>query len=286
MLPIVNAFGESDIGWSIMGGAMGAVMLATAMATFFSIREPIHEAVTERKGFFASYKEALRSKVFLLATIPWMLHVAGVSVVQGALLYYFRYVVGRESLFQVALLGLLTTSLLFIPVWVRVSRKRGKRFAYNLGMGWMAVAVMVFFFLGHVSSPWFSVLLMAAAGIGFSTHYVMPHSILPDAVECDYADSGVRREGVFYSLFTFGSKVAQAVALGINGWVLSIAGYVAERPQTEMANFAIRLLCGPIPVLFFLMGIAVLSNYPVTREYYEGILERIRAREVRLGEGS
>jgi GPH family glycoside/pentoside/hexuronide:cation symporter len=286
VLPIVNAFGESDLGWSVMGGAMGAVMLATALVTFFSIREPVHSEIRERKSFFRSYKEALRSKVFLLATIPWMLHVAGVSVVQGALLYYFRYVVEREALFQFALLGLLTTSLFFIPFWVRVSKKRGKRFAYNVGMAWMSVAVFLFFLFGHVSSPWFSVILMAVAGFGFSTHYVMPHSILPDAVECDYADSGVRREGVFYSLFTFGSKVAQALALGINGWVLSIAGYVAEQPQTEAANFAIRVLCGPVPMLFFAAGIAVLSFYPVTREYYEKVLAKIHARELRLEEGS
>lgn len=279
VLPIVNGLGGERFGWTVMGGVMGAIMLATALVTFLAVREPAHPPVEERHGFLNSYKAALGSKVFLLATVPWMLHVLGVSVVQGSLLYYFTYVVGRPALFQLALLGLLTTSLLFIPFWVRVSRARGKRFAYNAGMAWMSLALLLFFFVGPTAAPWASVALMAIAGFGFSTHYVMPHSILPDAVECDYADSGIRREGVYYSLFTFGSKVAQAIALGISGWILSLAGYVAEAPQGEAAILAIRVLCGPVPMLFIIAGILVLSRYPVTQEYYEAVLEKIRARE-------
>ena len=279
VLPIVNAFGGSDIGWTVMGGVMGGIMLATALATFLAIREPNHPAVTERRGFFNSYTDALRSRVFLLSTVPWMLHTLGVSIIQGALLFFYKYVIGREGFFQLALLALLASSLFFIPFWVKVSRLKGKRFAYNAGMAWMSGAILLFFLFAPTSPPWFSVVLMGVAGFGFATHYVMPHSILPDSVEVDYADSGIRREGVFYSLFTFGSKVAQAVALGISGWALDLAGYLPEQPQGEGAILAIRLLCGPIPMLFIMAGIAVLSFYPVTREYYEGVLQRIRARE-------
>ncbi|MFP4612344.1 MAG: MFS transporter [Spirochaetaceae bacterium] len=279
VLPIVNAFAREDVGWAVMGGIMGAIMLATAMVTFATIREPAHDVSLQRRGFFKSYGEALRSRPFMLSTIPWMLHVVGVSIIQGALLYYFKYVFGREAMFQPALIALLTTSLAFIPFWVRVSRRRGKRFAYNAGMAWMSVSVLVFFLAAPAGGPWFAVGLMAVAGIGFSTHYVMPHSILPDAVECDYAVSGVRREGVFYSLFTFTSKVGQALALGLNGWVLALVGYIAEQPQSESALLGIRLLCGPIPIVFWIAGILVLLFYPVTREYYEEILKHIRARE-------
>jgi GPH family glycoside/pentoside/hexuronide:cation symporter len=262
-----------------MGAAMGAVMLATAMVTFAVIREPPHDVSLHRRGFFRSYKEALQSRVFLLSTIPWVLHILGVSIIQGALLFFFKYVFGVESMFQLALLALLTSSLVFIPLWVRIARRKGKRFAYNTGMTWLSVAVLVFFFAAPAGGPWFAVGLMAVAGFGFSTHYVMPHSILPDAVECDYAESGVRREGVFYSLFTFGSKVGQAVALGLNGWILSIVGYVAEQPQSELSILGIRLLCGPVPVLFWVAGIIVLSFYPVTKEYYDTILAKIKVRE-------
>jgi GPH family glycoside/pentoside/hexuronide:cation symporter len=69
-------------------------------------------------------------------------------MVQGALVYYFTYIFGDEGLFQLALIALLSFSL-----------------------------------LGEYHGPLYGVIIMGATGIGLSTHYVMPHAILPDVVE-------------------------------------------------------------------------------------------------------
>ncbi len=279
VLPIVGIFGAEHYGWPLMGFVMGAVMAVTALITFATIREPYGRPSGEGVGFLKSYEKALTTKIFGLALFPYIFHMTGVTIIQGALLYYFTYIYEAKAMFQIALLFLLGTSILFIPVWVFVSKRIGKKHAYNIGMGLLITVIIVFFLTGHLNPVWYSFILLGIAGIGFSTHYVMPHSILPDVVEYDYAHHGIRREGVFYSLWTFSSKVGQAVAIGINGWILSLFGYMPHVEQSEEAILGIRLLCGPVPSVFFLAGILVLAHYPINREYYEQLQNMIRERE-------
>ena len=93
-------------------------------------------------------------------------------------------------------------------------------------MGIMGAGVLIFSLLGEALGPVFAVSIMAVSGIGLSTHYVMPHAILPDVVEHDaYYHKGIRREGVFSSLWTFLSKIGQALALALNGWILALFAY-------------------------------------------------------------
>jgi glycoside/pentoside/hexuronide:cation symporter, GPH family len=113
---------------------------------------------------------------------------------------------------------------------------------------------------------------MAFGGIGFSTNYVMPLAIVPDAVELDYAQNGMRREGAFYGVFNFMNKMGVAVANFINGVILAAFGYVANVPQTEHAKLGIQLLVGPVAAVFFIAGIIVLSFYPITRKYYDTVI--------------
>ncbi len=279
VLPLVGVFGGRPAGWSFMGAVMGAVMMAAALITFFTIKERGGRPVAQTAGFLRSLADALKSREFLAALVPWTLHTIGVTIIQSSLIYYFQYLYRARGLFNIALMFLLVSCLAFIFVWVRISRRTGKKLAYILGMGLFAAVVIVFFLFGHRGGPVFAFVVMAIAGIGFATHYVMPHSMVPDVVECDYAATGVRREGMFYAVWNFAANVGVILGGAISGWVLGLFGYVADAPAGDLTRLGIRLLVGPIPVLFFLAGIVVLSFYPVTAAYYREVQRRIAVRE-------
>jgi GPH family glycoside/pentoside/hexuronide:cation symporter len=140
-------------------------------------------------------------KVFLLVLIPWTLFIAGISMIQGAMVFYFKYIFKDEPSFQLALVALLSVSLLFIPIWARISHRISKKNCYNIGMLILTVAVLLFSLSGGFWLVSSAILIMGFAGIGLSTHYIMPHSILPDVVEYDAIENnGLRREGVFSGL--------------------------------------------------------------------------------------
>ncbi len=274
VLPIVGLFASEKTGWSVMGGIMGGFILASSLITVFAIREPKHsEPPVKKIGFFKTYIEAFGTKVFLQALIPWTLFITGTTMVQGALVYYFKYIFNNEGLFQIALLFLLTFSLAFIPIWVSISRKIGKKTCYNIGMAIMGISILLFTFLGEQLGPIWAFITMAFGGIGLSTHYVMPFSILPDVVEYDSVQNGgLRREGVFSSLWTFTSKLGQAFALALSGWLLSFFNYNPNVVPDRFTIMGIKILCGPGPVVFYIIGIIILSTYPITREYYNKMM--------------
>ncbi|TVQ25025.1 MAG: MFS transporter [Spirochaetaceae bacterium] len=284
VLPLVAAFGGGDAGWTATGAVMGALMAVVTLITVLTVKEKRVSERAPKVNVFKSYIEVLGMKTFLTALVPYALHIAGVTVIQASLIYFFRYVYGDEAQFTFALMFLLVVSLIFIPIWVRVSKSIGKRLSYNIGMLIFAGAVLLFFAIGASLPVWFSFVIFAIAGTGFATNYVMPFSMIPDVIEYDFAENGTRREGIFYGMWTFVSKIGQAFALALSGWVLALFGYIAptaavpDPVQGDLTVLGIRLLTGPVPALFFIAGVIVLSYYPITHEKYQEILAKSQAR--------
>ena len=284
-IPLVAAFGGTAAGWTIMAAIMGAIMAASTFITVITVKEKLGAPLEERVKILTSYAEVIRQKPFLIILITYAVHMTGVAIVQGTLLYYFQFIYGQEGMFIGALMALLGAVLIFIPVWVRLSQSIGKKAAYNLGMALFAFAVIVFFFLGPALPVWFAFVVFGVAGIGYSTNYVMPWSLVPDCVEYDFAETGRRREGIFYGMWTFFSKLGSAFGVGMAGWVLGALSFIEpgrvdyEPVQPASAILGIRLLTGPIPALFFIAGIVALSFYPISREAYALIMKKVEERE-------
>jgi len=99
----------------------------------------------------------------------------------------------------------------------------------------------------------------------------MTWGIIPDTVEYDYSETGVRREGVYYGLWTFIIKVAQALSALILGVVLDGFGYIPDVAQTDTSLLGIRLLIGPLPAVFFIVANVILSFYPIDKKRYDEI---------------
>lgn len=289
VMPLVAVFGGGTTGWTVTGGVLGVIMAMSTMTTVITVKENLGAPVTQQTRIIKSYLEVLRMKEFLLAVIPWACHITGVTIIQANLKFFYKHIYQNEGMFQFALLFLLVVSLIFIPVWVRISRKIGKKRCYNIGMLIVAGMVLVFVGVGPLLPIWFSFVIMALAGVGFSTQYAIPYALVPDIVEYDFAENGARREGVFYGMWTFSSKLGRALAIGMSGWILAAFGYieasvaVPDPVQEALALTGIRILVGPVPAFFFTVGVIVLSFYPITREAYDKIMEKVRKREEEAG---
>ena len=279
---IVDMFANKDLGPMVMGGAMGLVICATALITYFTIKEPdraVAEA-SEQQGFLKTYAAAFRNRPFVLVLIAYGMHMAATAMLQSILRDYFQYIFGDEQSSKYALMPFLVMALVFIPIWTAISKRIGKKWAYNIGMSIFGIVLLLVFFFASTRGPMFMYVLMGIAGIGYSTNYVMPYAIIPDTVELEYAQSGVRREGAFYGLWNLVNQFGVGLALGISGWVLGGLGYVPNVEQTPLAKMGIRLLLGPIAAVFVVVGVVLVSFYPITRKYYdERIMPKVLARD-------
>ena len=269
-------------GYAAAGALFGLITALVVLITFASVRErpaPPRRPAPGRApagGLFAGYAAALKVRPFRLALIPWTLFITGTIIATGAVPFYFRYLYGRPELASGASLVLLLAAFAAIPGWVWLAGRVGKRAAYQLGMAIFGAALLVAYLAAHRDVTVLFVVL-AVAGIGLSTNYVMPWSIIPDVVDYDALATGERREGVLYGLWTFLQKLGLGLAAMLSGAVLQATGYVPEAVQTAPALHGIRLLIGPIPALFFLAGILVLARYPIDRAAHAEIRAKLEA---------
>jgi len=278
-IPIIGLFGTKITGYTGMAVIFGLIMLITAWITFFTVKEPVIKKESYNKGIFKEYLLVLSDKTFQKILIPWGLYISGVTVVASTLIYFFQYVYKDEGMTTLIMLALLVTALAFIPVWVKISKKIGKKNSYINGMGIFTVAVLLVAFSADKVPVSVLIGYMILAGIGLSTHYVMPYSLIPDVVENNYAETGKRREGIYYGLWTFLSKLGQAISALIIGIVLTLVHYNPGMEQTSTSELGIRMLVGPVPVILIIIGMIVMYKYPISSKKYNEILNKIEIRE-------
>jgi GPH family glycoside/pentoside/hexuronide:cation symporter len=263
--------------WALMGLIMGAIFTLTALITVFGIKErdnredkKPHQAGLS--DFIKSYIAVLKTKPFIPMLIGWTCHITGVNILMGTILYFFERVYLNKDLVTPTMGGFLGAALVFIIVWRWVSRGLGKKQTYNLGMGIMVIALSIVFFIDPASGFLPILIMIIIGGAGFATQYIMPYAILPDIVEYDAIKNGVRREGEFYALWTFTSKLGQAFASLLIGWILNLVHY-SQTPDTALVANAVKAMFSFGSAGFMILGIIAVSFYPISHAVYDKMMK-------------
>jgi glycoside/pentoside/hexuronide:cation symporter, GPH family len=283
VLPVADSFATKSLGFSVVGAGLGAIMMATALVTFASVREPDHSKETRpTEGFFETFLSVFKNPHYVKVLLTYALNITALTFVQGILAYYFKYLYRDESKTTLAMVLLLVVAMLCIPLSVLVSKRIGKKRTYQFALLVLAASCMTIFFLGHVLGPDFFLAMMLVAGIGIGFGYVAPFAMVPDTVEYEASKTGVRKEGAYYGMWTFTSKLGTSFAVAMTGFILALAKYIAPDAanalpvQPESTLMAIRLIVGPIPAVVFVGAILLIETYKLDEKAYKEVLERSR----------
>jgi len=271
--PIVGAFATKSAGFSAMGLILGAVMAVTTLITFLAVREKDHSNTEiPKEGFFETYLAVFHNKPYVIVLGTYALNLTGLNFLQGILVYYTKYIYGNEGLTTPAMVLLLLVAMVCIPVSVFVSRHIGKKRTYQVSFAVLATGTLAIYLLGHKLGPNFFLGMMVYAGVGIGFGYVAPWAMIPDTVEYDAIKTGKRKEGAFYGMWTFTSKVGQSLSIFLSGLILASSGYIADAAQSPVTEQAIRLLIGPLPALVFIGAIVLIHFYPLDEKTYEALM--------------
>jgi len=274
VLPIINLAGDNEhLGFSYVGFLFGLIMAGTILTTFFSVREPNHQNEPRpTQKFFETFLAVFKDKTYVRLLIVYACNLTGITFVQTILVYYFKYLYKNESMTTIAMILLLVTAMICVPISVLLAKKVGKKLTYQIALGILAVSCMVIFLFGHTVGMNLTLAVMVFAGIGIGFGYVPPFAMLPDVIEVDAIHSGSRKEGAFYGMWTFVSKLGVALAPALTGLFLGLSGFVADKVQSPETLLAIRLVFGPIPAIIFILGIIIVQKYPLDEIKYNAIL--------------
>ena len=274
-----NMFNVSlHTGWSIVSCLFGALAgLSMLVPGLFLKYTPEAESGAPKMPPFKSIFTTLKNKPFRSFLIVSMIMSISFTMVTTMLQYYISHQLNMGDSTILVMLTMLGVLAIFLVPCGMLSNKIGKAKTYALGLGIASLALFVGFFLPQ-GKTFIIFILAAIVGLGFSSQWVCPHSMMPDVIEIDELETGERREGVYYGMHATATKVTGSLASAICGWGLEIGKYVTEGVQPESALLAIRAMFALIPAIFLIVCIPLLIKYPITKESHEEVLNKLRER--------
>lgn len=278
--PVVNLLGKGNevLGFRYMGFVYSLLIIAAILITFLSVRELVAQPEKGKTSLMENLKVIFTNKPFLILAAGTIFHLTAVMTTAAVVNYYFKYILKNEAMIPVAFLCLFVTAIAFMPLFVKISTKKSKKFAFNLGIGSFAIVLVLLFFFGE-KNIYLTLFLFFLGAAGMATNWLSAWSMVPDTVEYSQWKTGLRREGVIYGAFFFCQKFPAALAAFIVGLVLRHVGYVANVEQTEQSLMGIRLLLTLIPVGFIMIGIVFISLFPINASVHKKIIREIEERE-------
>ena len=99
-----------------------------------------------------------------------------------------------------------------------------------------------------------------------------------DTVEYGEYQTGIRIEGLTYSLFSLTRKCGQALGGSIPAFIMGAAGYIANAEQTEEVIFSIRASIALLPAGAIAVSFLIMLFYPLTDAKFAQIMKEITAR--------
>lgn len=272
-----NPENASRVFW--MGVLFAFLSAAPLIGVFFGTRERPEFQASPPPRLRDSLKSAIKNRPFVFGAVMYLLTWISMDILQVNLLFFLKYVVGREADSDLIMGAIFVTAMCTLPLWNWVSKKWNKRLAYAVGVAFWAVIQLVLITLNPTSPLPYLLGLSILAGIGIGAAHVLPWSIIPDAIEWDEYQTGARHEGMFYSLITLAQKIASSVAIPLTLLVLEATGYQANAAvQPESALLGIRLVIGPIPAVLLIVGILFAWLYPLNRDQHSAMVRELEAR--------
>jgi GPH family glycoside/pentoside/hexuronide:cation symporter len=252
------------------------ILIATCSWCVYRIREqpaPIESVHPQSPN---RWRGVLQNRPFLILLGAYTISAIGSNLPATLILYYVEYVL-RSSRADLFLLLYLVTGVAFLPAWIALSRRIGKKNAWLMAMIVNTGVFLGVFFLGPGDEILYG-LLVIGSGLGFGASLALPSAIQADVIDYDELLTGQRREGRYIGLWSVAKKLAAALGIGIGLAVLGSVGYRPNADQPDTVIFALRVLYALVPCLCNIVAIIVIWTFPLDARAHRDIRAAIKTR--------
>ena len=273
-LPLVKLGGDGEAGFLFMAVVFSILIILSCLVCFYSTKNVTTLPPKEDTlSIVEQIKIAFKNFPFFMLMSSYFLQSLAIGIMMAGFIYFVIYVMGHtEESMGVVFPIFLVTGILFIPVWNFIGKKLGKIKAYTIGLIIFTVMQFSLFFTGPLFPQLFN-LQIFLLGIGFSSFQLFPFSMLPDTIEYDQMQSGMRREGVFSGMWASGQKVAYSLGPAIVGFALKLSEFDIELgvEQPESVALGVKLVFCVVPAIMIFLSFIPFSKYELTEERFEEI---------------
>jgi len=257
-------------GYAVMGTAAAAALAITMIASFFGTRRArIVHATPARIPRKEALKTLASNRPFLLLMGVKLAQYMAISMISTTKLLFLLNVlkVGYGGLVNLTLVQNLVSAV-SVPIWVKVAKKIGKRPAYLLATATLGLLYLSWYWTDANISMTAIWVRGAINGVAASGTALLSIAMLPDVMEYDFRRTGLRREGVFSSVYTILEKLGYALGAGVIGIYLAYEHYIPTmqgKLVTQPHSAIIALYGGAslIPAGLVVISLILMWFYPL-----------------------
>jgi GPH family glycoside/pentoside/hexuronide:cation symporter len=263
---------------SLGGGTLVAVMIIYA-----ALRVPERSEFQGRgaRKVTAALRDVAQNPHARVLAMVYVLETFGTASIGTLAPYVMQYVVNAPQLTEVFILMYVVPALAFTPIWVKLSRRFGKKPLWLLAMVATMIAYATMFFIGHGSYVTiFIVVTLLGAGSGCGS--VLAPSVQADVIDYDEYRTGERKEGAYVSIWNLLRKAPAGITAMITGFVLQAIGFEPNAEQSEEMKTAMLALIGLLPAVCYAGAIVLLTRFSLDEAEHARIVSELVARRGNL----
>lgn len=274
---IIDMADSQSKGFLLVALIFGLIFIFIWLFMFLHMKDKeIYKTKGSSKPFFKALFSTLRNRSFVSLIGIYLFAFIVNDILSVNFIYYLTYYLEKPGIYTTIMGSLLICAALSLIVYVKLTKKWGKRKTFIAGAVYWSV-ILIFLMVFNKNTPSILIIIYAMfLGLGTGVSYAIPWSMLPDVIDLDEVISRERREGLYSGVMTFLRKLSSSLAiLGIS-FVLELSGYVSTGEgvsaiQPGSAVMAIRLTTSIAPVLCLLVAIYAASRFPIGKENFSYI---------------
>jgi GPH family glycoside/pentoside/hexuronide:cation symporter len=235
---------------------------------------------------YKAFADVWRNPYARLLIIVTFIENVGSAAIGALTLYVAQYVVGRLELAPAIILAYMIPSTISVPMWIPLSRRFGKIRLWIFSMLLTGVSFGVMFTLPFIPDEagriWVIVLAAIFAGLAAGCGGTVGPSIQGDVIDYDEYLTGERKEGSYFSAWSFVHKSATGVMLLLTGFVLQASGFEPNQHQSMTTQVAMVSLYGIFPLVCYVIGSVMMVGFKLDETEHARIRVALEQRRARL----
>lgn len=245
-----------------------------------TIREHVQTPLRQRITVKGMLNLLVKNDQLLVIIILTIIQQVGQNLVNGAILYYFKYVLVSESSYPYFMAAGAVFQLIAFVTFPYIVAATSRRFVYIFSGLLVISGYLGMFFAGGSSELdiYVSAGAYCVASLGVAWSLVATTVMLADTVDYGEYKLGTRSESIVFSMQTMTVKFGSAFAGFLSGLTLTLVGYVPNQVQSEETLLGLRLVMFVASsVVLLVMLIIYFKFYKLNGDFYKNMLTALQA---------
>ncbi len=286
LIVAAGVLSKGDEGYLLMGRITGSIAIFTTLFSCWGLApfaKKARKPLRQTEPLKIQIQRIIKNRLFIRVICLYLLLWCGLQLMQTVSLIYLEQVMKVPTdLSKWIPIPFQISALVGLQVWSFYSNKYGRISALYLGgIIWIFACLIAMLLppLSGISSIetlltnnfetiklLLLILIILLVGFGASTAYLIPWSLLPDAIDADPE----KPAGIYTAWMVLIQKLGIAISVWLLGLLLTFAGYKSSSNCTEIINcmnqpqtalITIRLCMGLIPSCLVAIGLIMMHRW-------------------------